>query len=102
MSSRLISDSFTNRTKILNLNTSIPIKDLNFSRYYIGNFNVHKLNNDGTFNIQESNNRVIEVFTEPNMNIIGYFFRGIYDENSKTIINTPKKDIQNIIDVLDK
>ena len=47
MSNKLISDSFTNRTKILNLrdySSDILIDNLNISKFYIGNFNIYKIN----------------------------------------------------------
>ena len=96
MSKRLVNDTFTNRAQILNLDTNFNIKNLNLSKYYLGDFKIYKLNSDGTFEITESNNRVIEVFTHLDTNVVGYFFRGIYDENTKTITNPPMSDISNI------
>lgn len=94
MSHRLINNTIINRAEIFNLNNNI--KKLDFSKYYLGNFKIYKLKNDGTFEITESNNRVIEVFADLDNNVIGYFFKGIYDENTKTITNHPMSNISNI------
>lgn len=68
--------------------------NIKLSRYYLGNFKYYKLKNDGTFEINTSNNRLIEVFQ--NERVIGYFFKGIYDKDNKNIINEPKELISNI------
>lgn len=95
MSNKLISNSLTDRTNILNLYNGIAVLDnLNFSNFYIGNFDIYKINKNGTFEIEKSNNRIIEVFTINN--IVGYFFRGIYDELTNKIINEPYDNIENI------
>ena len=92
---KLISNSFTDRTKILNLeNNSISLDNLNLSQFYLGDFDIYKINSNGTFDIEKSNNRVIEVFTTNN--IVGYFERGIYDEQTNKIINEPFINIENI------
>ena len=92
---KLITNSFTDRTKILSFNNhSVVMDNLNLSNFYIGNFDIYKINSNGTFEIEKSNNRIIEVYRINN--IIGYFFKGIYDELTNKIINEPFSNIENI------
>lgn len=82
--------------QIINLNLEKQDKNLiiNLGGYYIGNFSIYKINSGGTFDVEISNNRIIEIFRHNN--IVAYFFRGIYDESNNSITNAPLNNIQNI------
>lgn len=97
MSNSLLKNSYMNKTKILNLNSNEneSLKNLNLSKNYIGNFKYITIEEDGTFNVKISNNRIIEVFRLED-NVLGYFFKGIYDKNLNKIVNKPDNNISNI------
>jgi hypothetical protein len=95
-SSSLINNSLFNKSNILNLNINNKSNILNLKKYYKGDFKIFKLKPDGTFDIIESKNRVIEVFLNSNLKVLGYFFIGIYDENTKSLINQPNNKSSNI------
>lgn len=102
MSHKLINNSITNRSKILNLNTSQLINNLELNKNYIGNFKVYKYNTQtNTFEISDYNNVVIEVNSEydydnNNILIVGYQEIGTFDYSKNQLINKPFQNISNI------
>lgn len=95
-SSSLLNNKILNKTLVNNLKINNNSNLLNLSKYYIGNFKVFKLNIDGTFEITNSNNRIIETFIDLNNNILGYIYLGDLDETTNTIINAPVNKISNV------
>ena len=95
-SSSLLNNKSINKVSINNLKVNKNSNLLNLSKYYIGNFQIFELKIDGSFEINVSNNRIIETFTDLDNNILGYIYLGDLDETTNTIINEPANKISNI------
>ena len=95
-SSSLLNNKSINKVSINNLKINKNSNLLNLSKYYIGNFQIFKLNIDGNFEITNSNNRIIETFIDLDNNILGYIYQGDLDETTNTIVNAPVNKISNI------
>lgn len=84
-SSRLVNSEFINSKS----------NQLNFSKYYISQAKCYALNNEGSFEITEFSNTVIEVFSVDDI-IVGYMVVCEYDNNN-TINYIPETErVQNI------